>query len=93
MKTPPYLLAGACILLLSSCVDPYYAGNPPLHSGGPVLMERQPVLVERRNYVQEQPTVRVDRYSRTYDEPRPFYGDEVPAQSYRRTTTRTYQGY
>lgn len=80
-------------MLLISCVDPYYAGDAHLHPAGPSrVIESEPVRVERHRYVEESPVV-VERYSESPQYTRPYYGDPVPSTTYRRTTTRTYQGY
>jgi hypothetical protein len=81
------------MMLLPSCVEPYYAGDMSPRPGGSFAVERQPVVVERRQYIQEQAPVRVERYAPSYRESRPYYGDPAPAATYQRTTTRTYQGY
>lgn len=93
MKTLPGILAIASAVLLSSCVEPYYAGDLESRPVGPVIVERQPVVVERHRYVEERPPMTVERYPQSYQEPRPYYGDPQPGSTYRRTTTRTYQGY
>ena len=108
MKIMPYLLVAAGALLFSSCAETYEAGEFSSRSETPILVERQPVVVEQRRYVEAQPPVTVERYSRSYVEPhtqtysepapyrdsRPYYGDPAPSTTYqRRTTTRTYQGY
>ena len=91
MKTLPLLLAAASAVLLNSCVDPYYAGEMQ-RPGEARIIERDPVLVERHRYVEAPPVV-VERYSESPQQSRPYYGDPVPSTTYRRTTTRTYQGY
>ncbi len=87
-------------MLLSSCVEPYYAGGELPHPDGPRIIEREPVVVERyHHHVEEQPRVVVEQYRQrqsypdTYRQERPIYGDPVPGTTYRRTTTRTYQDY
>ena len=92
MKLLPPLLAAASAMLLISCVDPYYAGEAHLHPVGPRVIESDPVRIERERYVEESPVV-VERYTETPQQTRPYYGDPVPSTTYRKTTTRTYQGY
>ncbi|MES2467476.1 MAG: hypothetical protein V4675_09265 [Verrucomicrobiota bacterium] len=94
MKILPALLAAASALLLSSCADTYYAEEAHLHPVGPRVIPGEPVRVERHRYVEEPPVV-VERYSGSTPPSytRPYYGDPVPSTTYRRTTTRTYQGY
>ena len=92
MKTLPPLLAAAAALLLASCADTYYAGDTQPYPSEARIIEREPVVVERHRYVEESPVV-VERYSESPQQSRPYYGDPVPSSTYRRTTTRTYQGY
>lgn len=103
MKTLSLCLSASCAILLSSCVDPYLAGELSTRSEGPVIVDRRPVVVERRRYVDERAPVRVERYSQSYVEPgsrtyvepryqnygdsRPYYGDPTPSSTYQRRTT------
>lgn len=103
MKSIPLYFVAASAMVLSSCVDPYLAGDISSRSDRPMILERQPVVVERRGYVEERPPVTVERYSRTYAEPgtrtyveprssgynesRPYYGEPAPTSTYQRRTT------
>ena len=103
MKTIPLFLSLFSAGLLSSCVDPYMAGELSPRSDGPIIVERQPVVVERRGYGQDHHPVTVERYSQSYTQPgsrtyvepraqsygdsRPYYGDPAPSTTYQRRTT------